>query len=125
MVMTARRFLPFGGLALGLLCSGCVVAPPALLVSNCREFTQAVMVDGKSQTGYGVECPQPDGSWRVVAPAVVPPPGAPPPATYYAPSPYAAAPYPYYYPYYYPPVITFGLGWGWGWYGHHGGFWRH
>jgi hypothetical protein len=146
--MTMHRFRSFAGLALGVLCTGCVAPPPPLLVQNCREFAQTVTVDGKSQTGYGVECPQADGTWQVVAPPVVPPPGTPAPSTTGATVPYYAVPYPYYsyypgyysyypayYPWYYLPTLQFGFGWygggyrggygHWGGYGHGGGRWHH
>lgn len=32
----------------------------------CREFQQTITVGGKTETGVGVACRQPDGSWRVV-----------------------------------------------------------
>lgn len=32
----------------------------------CREFTQQITVAGKTQTGYGTACRQPDGSWKIV-----------------------------------------------------------
>lgn len=127
--MRTDRLLTFGSLALGFICAGCVAPPPPLVVPNCREFAQTITVDGKEQTGYGVECPQPDGTWKVVAPAVVPPAGtpSPPPAATYDYPPYYVMPYPYayypyqtYYPWYYPPVIQFGFGWNWGWHGHGG-----
>ncbi len=31
----------------------------------CREFTQTVVVGGKSEQGYGTACRQPDGSWKI------------------------------------------------------------
>ncbi|MFZ4761747.1 MAG: RT0821/Lpp0805 family surface protein [Alphaproteobacteria bacterium] len=31
----------------------------------CREFTQNINVGGKKQSGVGVACRQPDGSWRI------------------------------------------------------------
>lgn len=33
--------------------------------THCREFTQTIMIGGKSETGVGTACRQPDGSWRV------------------------------------------------------------
>lgn len=33
--------------------------------SYCREYEQTIYVDGRSQTGVGVACQQPDGTWRV------------------------------------------------------------
>lgn len=32
---------------------------------NCREFTQTVIIAGKSQRAYGKACRQPDGSWKI------------------------------------------------------------
>jgi surface antigen len=32
----------------------------------CREYQQTIVVGGKTQSGYGQACQQPDGSWRVV-----------------------------------------------------------
>lgn len=32
----------------------------------CREYQQTINVGGKSQSGYGTACQQPDGSWKVV-----------------------------------------------------------
>lgn len=32
----------------------------------CREYQQSVVVGGKTQSGYGTACQQPDGSWKVV-----------------------------------------------------------
>jgi hypothetical protein len=96
--------------ALGLVCSGCVVAapPPPMPVAtaapapqNCREFEQTIMVGGQAQKGYGTTCQQPDGSWKIVAQ----PGQTPPPATVAAYLSYPAYYYPPYYypPYYYPP----------------------
>lgn len=31
----------------------------------CREFTQTIMVGGKSQEAYGTACRQPDGTWKM------------------------------------------------------------
>ena len=33
----------------------------------CREYTQTIYVGGRSESGYGTACQQPDGSWRVVS----------------------------------------------------------
>lgn len=33
----------------------------------CREFTQKINVGGRSETGYGTACRQPDGSWQIVS----------------------------------------------------------
>ena len=32
----------------------------------CREFTQSVMVGGRSQQAYGTACRQSDGSWKII-----------------------------------------------------------
>jgi len=32
----------------------------------CREFTQTIKIGGKSESGYGTACRQPDGSWKIV-----------------------------------------------------------
>lgn len=32
----------------------------------CREYTQSIKVGGKTQSGYGTACRQPDGSWQIV-----------------------------------------------------------
>ena len=34
--------------------------------SQCREFQQTVMVDGRSEQIYGTACRQPDGTWKVI-----------------------------------------------------------
>ncbi len=33
---------------------------------NCREFTQTIMVGGKSETAKGTACRNPDGTWRIL-----------------------------------------------------------
>ena len=32
----------------------------------CREYSQRITVGGKTQTGYGTACRQPDGTWEIV-----------------------------------------------------------
>ena len=32
---------------------------------NCREYTQTIYVDGRSETARGTACRQPDGSWQI------------------------------------------------------------
>jgi len=32
----------------------------------CREYTQTVVIGGRSQQAYGTACRQPDGSWLIV-----------------------------------------------------------
>lgn len=33
----------------------------------CREFTNKINVGGRTETGYGTACRQPDGSWQIVS----------------------------------------------------------
>ena len=33
----------------------------------CREFQNQITVGGKTQSGYGTACRQPDGSWQIVS----------------------------------------------------------
>lgn len=33
----------------------------------CREFSQTIQVDGRSERAYGTACRQPDGTWRIVS----------------------------------------------------------
>ena len=33
----------------------------------CREYTQTIVVGGKTEKGYGTACRQPDGSWQMVS----------------------------------------------------------
>lgn len=33
----------------------------------CREYTQNLTIGGKTETGYGTACRQPDGSWKIVS----------------------------------------------------------
>lgn len=33
----------------------------------CREYTQTVTIDGKTEEAYGTACRQPDGSWKIVS----------------------------------------------------------
>ena len=32
----------------------------------CREFSQTIVVDGRSERAYGTACQNPDGTWRIV-----------------------------------------------------------
>lgn len=32
---------------------------------SCREFTQTIMIGGRSQQGVGTACQNPDGSWQI------------------------------------------------------------
>jgi surface antigen len=32
----------------------------------CREFSQTITVDGRTERGHGRACREPDGSWRIV-----------------------------------------------------------
>lgn len=34
---------------------------------DCREFEQVIYINGQAQTGRGVACAQPDGTWRIVS----------------------------------------------------------
>ena len=34
--------------------------------NECREFTHAITIDGRSETAAGVACRNPDGTWRIV-----------------------------------------------------------
>ena len=117
-------------LASALLLSACaqVDEPPPVLAStlssgatasvapvaetqNCREFTAPIRVGSVEREGYGRACEQPDGSWRIVAPAADAQQTPQHTTTYttnYYPYPYYGYPY-YGYPYY-PPFFGFGLG---------------
>lgn len=33
----------------------------------CREYQQTIYVGGQQETGYGIACQQPDGSWEIVS----------------------------------------------------------
>lgn len=33
----------------------------------CREYTQTINVGGQKETGYGIACRQPDGTWEIVS----------------------------------------------------------
>jgi hypothetical protein len=96
--------------ALGLACSGCVVAgppPPVAFAApapppqNCREFQQTITVTGKPQKAYGTTCQQPDGTWKVADQSSAAPPPPPAPVVTYPYPVYSA--YPAYPGYYYPP----------------------
>jgi len=50
--------------------SGVVIpSAPFKNASNqyCREFQNKITVGGKTQSGYGTACRQPDGSWQIVS----------------------------------------------------------
>ena len=32
----------------------------------CREYQQTIYVGGQQETGYGIACQQPDGTWQIV-----------------------------------------------------------
>jgi len=32
---------------------------------NCRQYTQTVYIDGRSEQAHGTACRQPDGSWQI------------------------------------------------------------
>ena len=42
------------------------LASKPALADYCREYTKTIHVAGKTQTGYGTACMQPDGSWLIV-----------------------------------------------------------
>lgn len=48
-----------------------VIIPKAYYQGNdgryCREFQNKITVGGKTESGYGTACRQPDGSWQVVS----------------------------------------------------------
>ncbi|MDP1626854.1 RT0821/Lpp0805 family surface protein [Parvibaculum sp.] len=46
---------------------GTVTPQPAYQQAGlqCREYSQTVYIDGKSQQAYGTACRQPDGSWQI------------------------------------------------------------
>jgi hypothetical protein len=33
--------------------------------SDCREFTETVMIGGQPRQATGQACPQPDGTWKI------------------------------------------------------------
>lgn len=33
----------------------------------CREYQQTIYVGGQQETGYGIACQQPDGTWEIVS----------------------------------------------------------
>ncbi|MGB3809388.1 MAG: RT0821/Lpp0805 family surface protein [Parvibaculum sp.] len=47
---------------------GTVVPQRAYQQNNtyCREYSQSVVVGGKTERAYGTACRQPDGSWQIV-----------------------------------------------------------
>ncbi len=59
--------LPWQGQQAGV--SGVVIpqAPYQTPQGYCREFQQKITVGGKTQSGYGTACRQPDGSWKIVS----------------------------------------------------------
>lgn len=115
-----------------LALDGCVVAPPPMAPPpmvvaqpTCQQFTQAIIVNGISQPGYGLQCLQPDGSWQITVPAGPNPPALPPvtvTAPYPAYAPYAYDPYYYGAPWYFGPEVGIGIGVGRGWHGGGGGW---
>ncbi len=49
--------------------SGTVVAEPVAEKTGgeiCREFTQTITIEGKTETAKGTACRQPDGTWKVI-----------------------------------------------------------
>jgi len=48
--------------------SGTITPQPAYTNKTneyCREYQQTVNVGGKTETGYGTACRQPDGTWKI------------------------------------------------------------
>jgi hypothetical protein len=86
--------------AVGLICSGCVSAPPPPMFSqiisqvapdspNCRDYSAQVTVDGRQQEIVGRACQQDDGTWKISEgpagqPAQLATVYAPPPYDYYS-----------------------------------------
>jgi hypothetical protein len=124
-----KRLLPLASVLLLAACAQ-VDEPPPVLAStissgatasvarvvetqNCREFTAPIRVGDVEREGHGRACQQPDGTWRIAAPAADAQQATPQHTTTYTTSYY---PYPYYgYPYYsgyphYQPAFGFGLG---------------
>jgi surface antigen len=49
---------------------GAITPKPAYQQGNgeyCREYTQKITVGGRTETGYGTACRQPDGSWKIIS----------------------------------------------------------
>lgn len=48
--------------------SGTIVPQKAYQQNNtyCREYSQNIVVGGKTERAYGTACRQPDGSWQIV-----------------------------------------------------------
>lgn len=50
--------------------SGTIVAKPAYQDDSgkyCREYTQKVVVGGKTEEAYGTACRQADGTWKIIS----------------------------------------------------------
>jgi hypothetical protein len=130
---------------IGFACLGCAEYPPAVAAApavvapapapateNSRVLTDKVRIGGQPQASYGTACLQPDGTWRIVAPASSAPQTvyqttvAQVPYVY--PTPYAyPAPYPYYSPFYNPfwPRVSLGASFIFDGHHHHGGHHHH
>lgn len=55
--------------------AGQAAAPGAAIATSClqtREYTTTVTIDGREVDAYGTACLQPDGSWVMGAPQMVP-----------------------------------------------------
>ena len=40
--------------------------PPQVASSYCREYTETVVIGGRTHSAYGTACQQPDGSWQKI-----------------------------------------------------------
>ena len=56
-------------LASTLSSSATASVAPVAETQNCREFTAPIRVGNVEREGYGRTCQQPDGTWRIAAPA--------------------------------------------------------
>jgi hypothetical protein len=65
---TRTRACPIAFAVLLALLAGCTATalPPA--PEGCRNFGQTININGQGRQGWGVECLQPDGTWRITSP---------------------------------------------------------
>lgn len=56
----------YAAAALAALPFLCLLPGRADAAGYCREYTSVIQVGGRSETGYGTACLQPDGAWKVV-----------------------------------------------------------
>ena len=96
-------------LASTLSSSATASVAPVAETQNCREFTAPIRVGNVEREGHGRACQQPDGTWRIAAPATDAPQHTTTYTTSYYPSPHYGYPYYYGYPHY-QPGFGFGLG---------------